>query len=102
PIHALAIRLLGYELEPELLAHHTRKEAPHRMLLPAGGLHDDSNRGPARSAQQSKHPRLLGLRSRSVMARDLAAGRLRSDFAGRPRLAGARTLNLGHPKNSSQ
>lgn len=35
PVHALAVRLLGVQREPELLAHHAGKEASHRVLLPA-------------------------------------------------------------------
>src|SRR5215216_801274 len=75
-----------------------RRAPPHRVRLPAGASYDVGNRRPARSAQQPQHPRLLGICARSVMARDLAAGRLRSDLPGRLRLAGARTLALGHAK----
>jgi hypothetical protein len=34
-VDAFASRLLGFELEPELLAHHTSKKPAHRVLLPA-------------------------------------------------------------------
>src|SRR5260370_18836604 len=64
PIHALAVRLLRLQPEPELLAHHGGKKPPHRMRLPAGGMHDRRDGGAARPAQQSQHPRLLRLRSR--------------------------------------
>ena len=36
PIDALAIRLLGLEPQPELLAHHRGQKAAHRVRLPAG------------------------------------------------------------------
>src|SRR5262249_61835971 len=37
PIHALAVRLLRLQPEPELLAHHGGQEGAHRVRLPAGG-----------------------------------------------------------------
>src|SRR5205807_6873135 len=94
-IHALAVSLLGLQPKPQLLAHHGRKEAAHRVRLPASGAHDGGDCGAVRSAQQRKHPRLLRIRSRWVMA-DLAAGRLRTYLGCRPCLTGPRRFALGH------
>src|SRR6516164_539311 len=52
PIHALAVRLLRRQPEPELLAHHGGQEGAHRVRLPAGGARDGGDGGAARSAQQ--------------------------------------------------
>jgi hypothetical protein len=38
-VDPLIVHLLGAELQLEALAHHARKEAPYRVLLPAGCLH---------------------------------------------------------------
>src|SRR5262245_42084876 len=51
PIHALAVRLLRLQPEPELLAHHGGQEGTHRVRLPAGGARDGGDGGAARSAQ---------------------------------------------------
>ena len=56
PIHALAVRLLRRQPEPELLAHHGGQEGAHRVRLPAGGARDGGDGGAARSAQQCQHP----------------------------------------------
>src|SRR5262245_62724792 len=58
PIHALAVRLLRLQPEPELLAHHGGQEGAHRVRLPAGGARDGGDGGAARSAQTGQHPRL--------------------------------------------
>src|SRR5215467_3911305 len=95
PIHALAVRLLRRQPEPELLAHHGGQEGAHRVRLPAGGARDGGDGGAARSAQQCQHPRLLRIRSLLGLT---AAGRLRTDLGCRPRLDGARRFALGHAK----
>src|SRR5262249_32114055 len=95
PIHALAVRLLRLQPEPELLAHHGGQEGAHRVRLPAGGARDGGDGGAARSAQQCQHPRLLRIRSPLGLT---AAGRLRADLGCRPRLDGARRFALGHAK----
>ena len=89
---------LRFELEAELLAHHTGKEPAYRMLLPAGALHDAGNGGAARTTQQPQHLRLLGIGSRGLMAHDLAGRRcrLRPHLGCRARLAGPCTFALGH------
>src|SRR5262249_5405644 len=75
PIHALAVRLLRLQPEPELLAHHGGREGAHRVRLPAGGARDGGDGGAARSAQQCQHSRLLRIRPPSVLV--AAAGCLR-------------------------
>ena len=77
PIHALAVRLIGLKLEPELLAHHPRKEPPHRVRLPSGASRDGRDGGPARPPQQCQHPRLFRMSPPVVLARHFA-GQLRS------------------------
>src|SRR5262249_18678917 len=96
PIHALAVRLLRLQPEPELLAHHGGQEGAHRVRLPAGGARDGGDGGAARSAQQCQHPRLL--RIRSPLGLTAAGRRLRTDLGCRPRLDGARRFALGHAK----
>src|SRR6516162_4223894 len=98
PIHALTVRLLPLQPEPELLAHHGGQEGTHRVRLPAGGARDGGDGGAARSAQQCQHPRLLRIRS---PLRLTAAGRLRTDLGCRPRPTGARRFALGHAKRLS-
>src|SRR6266851_9912845 len=56
---ALAVRLLRLQPMSKLLAHHGGKKPPHRVWLPAGGLHDAGDGGAARPAQQSQHSQLL-------------------------------------------
>jgi hypothetical protein len=51
------------------------------VRLPAGRFHDGGDRGPVRPAQQFYYPRLLGVRSRSVIRGSaLASAGLRPDF----------------------
>src|SRR5262249_34279239 len=83
PIHALTVRLLRLQPEPELLAHHGGQEGAHRVRLPAGGARDGGDGGAARPAQQCQPPRLLRIRSPLALT---AAGRLRTDLGCRPRL----------------
>jgi len=45
PVDTTAVGLLEGKCEPELLAHHASKEAPHRVRLPASGFHDGRDRG---------------------------------------------------------
>src|SRR5262245_42746926 len=42
-VDALAVDRLGLERETKLLAHDACEEATHRVLLPAGRLHDRGN-----------------------------------------------------------
>jgi hypothetical protein len=98
PIHPPTVGLLRLELEPELLAYHSGKKAPHRVRLPTSGAHDSGNGGAARPAQQCKDPRLFRIRSRLAMAGDPAASCLRPELGGRLRLCGSRTLAIGHAK----
>ena len=46
--------------------------------------------------QQGKHPRLFRSRPRFMRVGSLPAGRLQTDFGGRPRLCASRTFTLGH------
>ncbi len=59
-INALSPGLLRYQCQAELLAHHTRKEAADRVLLPAGRLHDGGDRCPLGLSKQSEDGLLLG------------------------------------------
>src|SRR6476619_7440075 len=63
-VDAIAIDLLGFERETELLAHDAREEPTHRMLLPAGCHRDGGNRRSLGLAQQRNHDCLLGIRAR--------------------------------------
>ena len=94
PVDAFAVRLLGFEVEPELPTHHSSKKSAHRVLLPAGTSHDARDGGPARPAQQPQHPRLLGIRPLGLMRKRL----LRAGFAYRTPPNGSRRLALGHFK----
>src|SRR5438874_2092930 len=58
-IDAIAVGLLGFERETELLAHHAGEKAAHRVLLPAGPFHDRGDGRPFGLAQQSNHGCLL-------------------------------------------
>src|SRR6202035_21630 len=60
PIDAFAIRLLGYQRQPEFLPNYRSQEATHRMRLPAGRLHDGRDGRATRPAQQRQHRSLLG------------------------------------------
>src|SRR5580693_4775719 len=53
-IDPLAIRLLGLQGQPELLAHHPGLKAAHRMGLPAGRRDDGRNGGALRPVQQRR------------------------------------------------
>src|SRR5882757_2838000 len=96
-IDSHALGLLGFEHEAELLAHHRCEEAAHRVLLPAGRLHDRGDCRPFGLAQQRNHGCLLGGRARW---RD--AGRFRVEslccrpLTGRPSLAGLADLAAWH------
>src|SRR5262249_34566960 len=62
PIHALAVRLLRLQPEPELLAHHGGQEGAHRVRLPAGGVRSSSATAPRLpDAGQSSAPQLARL-----------------------------------------
>jgi hypothetical protein len=71
-----------------------RKKSAHRVLLPTGIAHDTRDGGPARPAQQPRHPRLLGIRSLGLMANRL----FRAGFAYRTPPNSSRRLALGHFK----
>src|SRR5260221_2761856 len=58
------IWLLGLQREAELFAHDPCEEPADRMLLPAGGLHDDRNRRSLGPAQQVENFGLFGIRTR--------------------------------------
>jgi hypothetical protein len=72
------------------------------VRLPARGSHDAGDGGPARTAQQDQHPRLLRIRSRPVTADYRVGRRLRADFCGRPRLRGSPSLARGHAETPLQ
>src|SRR3984893_5284328 len=61
PVDALFTWLLGQECEAELFAHHPRKEAADRVLLPTRRLHDGGDRWPLARSQQVEDGLLLGL-----------------------------------------
>src|SRR5271163_985169 len=60
-IHPLAIALLRDEGEAELLSDCAGEEAPHRVLLPPGLLHDGRDRCALRATQHRDHVGLLGI-----------------------------------------
>src|ERR1700730_10571261 len=70
-VDALAVCLLGRELEAQLLAHHRGEKPTHRMRLPPGRAHDPGDGGAIGPAQQRKHARLF--RMRPPLVRNLAA-----------------------------
>src|SRR4051812_36547010 len=86
-IDPLLAGLLGHERQAELVAHHTGKEAAHRVRLPAGNLHDRSNGCSLPALEHLDHAVLLqtslaglGRLSRSFVPGVLATSR--SDPAG--------------------
>jgi hypothetical protein len=74
-IDAVTVGLLGAQLQAELLAHHARKEAADRVLLPAGCLHDSGDRCPFGLPEQSEDGCLFGV----------AAGRTHGLILGLPK-----------------
>src|SRR6202030_4548132 len=58
-INAFGPGLLRYQGQAELLAHHTRKEAADRVLLPTRRLHDGGDRCPLPLSEQGKDGLLL-------------------------------------------
>src|SRR5712671_2368186 len=100
-IDARVAGLLGYQRQAELLAHHAGEEAAHRVLLPAGRLHDGRDGRTLPALQHGDHRRLLRLRlpgfgEPARLAGPLAGGRgparSRAGLAlgPRPGLGGAR------------
>src|ERR1700733_13730006 len=61
-VDALIAGFLGDEVEAELLAYNARKEAAHRVLLPARHLHDGRNGSPTAALEHGNHRSLLRLR----------------------------------------
>ena len=59
-INAFGPGLLRYQGQAELLAHHTRKEAADRVLLPARRLHNSGDRCPLGLPKQGEDGLLLG------------------------------------------
>ena len=85
-INAFAVGLLRDQRQAELLAHHARKEAADRVLLPARRLHDGGDRcalglseqgedgflfGPAAGRTRGRVPRLRGPFRAALGARKL-------------------------------
>src|SRR5712671_2787739 len=104
-IDARVAGLLGYQRQAELLAHHAGEEAAHRVLLPAGRLHDGRDGRTLPALQHGDHRRLLRLRlpgfgEPARLAGPLAGGRgparSRAGLAlgPRPGLGGARLGTL--------
>src|SRR4051812_30127169 len=85
-IDPLLAGLLGRERQAELVAHHTGKEAAHRVRLPPGRLHDRSNGCSLPALEHLDHPGLLRIRPAGLgrLSRSLVPGLLatsRSDPA---------------------
>src|SRR5262249_10580937 len=59
-IDAVTVGLLGEQRQAKLLAHHACKEAADRVLLPAGCLHDGSDRCPLGLSEQGEDRLLFG------------------------------------------
>src|SRR5690606_35804503 len=59
-IDAPRLRLLGHELEPQLLPDDAGKKAAHRMLLPAGRIHHVGEGCALRLTQELEDRILLG------------------------------------------
>ena len=59
-INAFGPGLLRYQRQPELLAHHTRKKAADRVLLPTRRLHDGGDRCALGLSKQGEDGLLFG------------------------------------------
>src|SRR5580692_7600585 len=60
-IDPLAVRLLGLQGQPELLAHHPGQKAAHRMGLPAGRRDDGRNSGALRPVQHPRYEAMISV-----------------------------------------
>src|SRR6202035_933446 len=94
-IDPLAVRLLGLQRQPELLAHHPRQKAAHRMGLAGGRVYDGRNGRALRPVQERHHRSLLRLGAGVVMD-GLCPLHLRSGLRCRARLCTPLSFTLGH------
>ena len=101
-VDPLVADLLGGQFKPELLDHDAGEEAAHRMLLPAGRLHDGRDGRALRRLQHRDDVGLLGVGPRAARCLFGRRGSLPALAAFRRRLRGwrRRLWRLGRGSSS--